>query len=230
MMPAKRFFIFIMIAVLLLAACNGDEKKDEPAATAPPSATPQPFVTQIVTPVPTNTPLPTPTLAYDLVPLAGRWALDFDMAINGGAFVDTLRYYGAIIFEVELNGSVTGEGYFTPTLTDAECAGRVLDTGPLTFQAQGRTYEENGDVYAEVVILPDAPDQNENYALVCTEYNDIRYRREPVLWPALTAINRLIWRFPLQRGQTMTFDANLYNDTSGLLDGQFTGTVRVERY
>lgn len=217
-------FIFILLLVLL-AACSDPETPTPQAAQQPT----QPLVvTRIVTLSPTHTPQPTPTLPYDLVPVAGRWIMSFDLLITGSDFADQVRYDGAADLLVSLDGSVKGNGYFSANLLDQVCNAQVLDSGTLTYTVTGRTFAEDDQIWVEVTLTPDTPQQRENYSVMCTEFADIKTIDEPVLWPILTTLERMSWRFALQGDQVFTFESNLALDLTSPLNGNLAATVRID--
>jgi len=237
MLSYRRIIALLCVIAVLLAACDGESEPD-PAATQPPPTVP-PVITQIVTPLPTFTPAPTPTLAYDLVPVAGRWILRFDVAILGASLANEFTYSGTLDLEVQLDTTVSGFGSFTQHISSPPCQARVLDSQALSFTAQGTTYPVGDQVAVDLTILPDDPNQVEHYALICPDYQDIRQISQPILWPALSAVPEqtfkggsiagLHWRFVLQSGQTATIDANLMELTGGTLEGLFSGELRLQR-
>jgi hypothetical protein len=227
----SRIRLFVLICcIVLLAACNGDDKTATPAPPAANQSTPvPPVITRMVTLALTSTPLPTPTLSYDVVPVAGRWLMFFDLSIFDSNLVHELRYGGAADLLVDLDGSIRGNGYFSANLFDPVCAVQVLDTGTLTYTVTGQTFAEGDVVWADLTLTPDSPEQTENYSVMCTAFGDIRTRSQPILWPILTTLNRLSWSFALESNQTFTFESNLIQDTGAFFDGQLNATVRIER-
>ncbi|MBN1200278.1 MAG: hypothetical protein JXJ20_00345 [Anaerolineae bacterium] len=225
--------VLLLALAVTLAACDKGESANTSAQQSPVPSTPTvpPVITRIVTPLPTNTPPPTPTLSYDLLPLAGRWAIRFDLEIDDSEFVDHLSYNGTANFEVITDGTLDGTGYFSQSIQDDYCDARVLDNAPLGFSVQGYTYLQGEDVWVNVQIIPDDPDRIENYAVICpTLFNDVHYRNEQTLWPMLNALNRLVWDFPLESSQVFEFESELYRDTAGMMDGHLSAEVRVTRY
>ncbi len=237
-MPSYRrtLAVFSLIAVLL-AACD-NTSQPTPSATPPPPTIPA-VITQIVTPLPTFTPQPTPTLAYDLVPVAGRWIVRFDMTVQDTGFAARLAYSGALDLQVQLDGTASGFGSLSQNIDNPPCEARVLDSQALTFTVRGTTYPVGDQVAVDLTIVPDAPDQVEHYALICPDYQDVRYIDQPFLWPALAAVPDqsfkggsvagLNWRLVLQSGQTATVSADLAQQTGGALQGQLSGDLRLQR-
>lgn len=237
MLSYRRMFALMSLIAVLLAACD-EESQPAPTATAPPPTVPA-VITQIVTPLPTFTPAPTPTLSYDLVPVAGRWILRFDVSILGNGFATELTYSGMLDIEVQLDTTVSGFGSFSQNISNPPCRARVLDSQALSFTARGTTYPVGDQVAVDLTILPDDPNQAEHYALICPDYQDVRQFSQPVLWPALSAvpeqvfsggsITGLHWQLVLQSGQTATVDANLMEQTGGTLEGLLNGELRLQR-
>lgn len=219
----------MLVALSLLAGCSSGSASRTQAPSATPAPTMPIIVTRIVTPRPTYTPLPTPTLDYDLNPVAGRWILRYAVTITQSTLADELRYTAAADLTVNLDGSITGGGDFTPNITDTPCNAQVADNTPLTFTVQGGTHAVGGAVWADVRLLPDNPYQAEAYTLICPDYNDVRTYSGPILWPALIALDRLDWSFALESGQTFTFASDLAQDTGGQLSGLLDAEVRVSR-
>lgn len=214
--------------VMVLAACNsGADPTQTPPATPAPSV--PLVVTRIVTPRPTYTPLPTPTLDYDIDLVAGSWILRYSVLITGSTLADELRYTAAADLTVDLDGSITGSGTFRPTITDSPCNAQVTDRTPLAFTVEGATRPVDGAIWADVRLLPDNPHQAEGYTLICPDYNDVREHSGPILWPALLALDRLDWSFALQSGQSFTFAADLSQDAASAVGGQLDAEVRLSR-
>src|SRR5690606_19266616 len=84
----------LAMALSALAACNSGSDPTPVPPTTPAPTVPL-IVTRIVTPRPTYTPLPTPTLDYDMNPVAGEWILRYDVMITESALADRLRYTAA---------------------------------------------------------------------------------------------------------------------------------------
>jgi hypothetical protein len=196
---------------VLLVACGDKDKKEDSSAPQPTVPTPIPATAlPTATPEPLITPTIVPTLSYDIIPLAGNWLMRIDIAITGGAFADALNYNGMVEINIGVDGTVTGRGSFTPTLVDSECEARVLDQMLPTFALSGTTYQQDSQIRAQFTLAPDKPDQIENYALICPQtFNDVRYWRESVLWPALIGLNRLQWDIALLSDQTFTFEGDV---------------------
>jgi hypothetical protein len=238
--PFAANLILLVVLIAVLVACR-DQKAAPPAPISP---TIPPVITRIVTPLPTSTPLPPPTLAYDVLSVEGRWIVRFDLEIDNvtsdqGLNVQQLAYSGAAELQVGLDGTVTGSGHFSPTISNPPCDARVLDTQPLTFTLSGSTYPNGDQVGIQVAIQPDSPDAPENYTLMCPNFNDVRRFSQPVLWPVFQALTGwnwgtasfqgLTWNFPLQSDQTYDFTADVNQDTSGKFGGTLIGEVRINR-
>lgn len=214
--------------VMVLAACNSGADPTQPPPTTPAPTVPL-VITRIVTPRPTYTPLPTPTLDYDTDLVAGGWVLRYSVTITDSTLADELRYTAAADLTVNLDGSITGSGHFSPSITDSPCNAQVTDRTPLAFVVEGATRPVDGAIWADVRLLPDNPNQAEAYTLVCPDYNDVREHSGPVLWPALIALDRLEWSFVLQSGQSFTFAADLSQDAASAVGGLLEAEVRLSR-
>lgn len=238
--PVTANVILLVVLIAVLVACR-DQKAAPPAPVSP---TIPPVITRIVTPLPTSTPLPPPTLSYDVLSVEGRWIVRFDLAIDNvtsdqGLNAQQLAYSGSAELHVGPDGTVTGSGHFSPTISNPPCDARALDSLPLTFTVSGSTYPSGNLVGIQVAILPDNPDVPENYTLMCPDFNDVRRYSQPVLWPAFQALagwnwgtasfQGLTWNFPLQSGQTYDFTADLSQDTGGKFGGTLIGEVRISR-
>jgi len=238
--PVAASLILLAALIAVLGACR-DQKAAPPTAISP---TIPPVITRIVTPLPTDTPLPPPTLSYDVLSAEGRWIVRFDLEIDNvtsdqGLNAQQLAYSGAAELQVGLDGTVTGSGHFSPTISHPPCDARALDSQPLTFTVSGSTYPYGDQVAIQVAILPDNPEGPENYTLLCPNYNDVRRYSQPVLWPVFQALagwnwgtasfQGLTWNFPLQSGQTYDFTADLSQDTGGQFGGTLIGEVRISR-
>ena len=218
----------LAMALSALAACSSGSDPTPVPPTTPAPTVPL-IVTRIVTPRPTYTPLPTPTLNYDMNPVAGEWILRYDVTITESALADRLRYTAAADLSVNLDGSISGGGYFTPNITDSPCNAQVTENAPLAFTIEGTTRPEGSAVWADVRLLPDDPHQAEAYTVLCPDYNDVRAHSGPVLWPALIALNRLEWSFALESGQAFTFSADLSQDATNATGGLLDAEVRLSR-
>ncbi len=223
--------LLLVVLVIMLAACgNENEPQAKPTARVRyVTATPQPHVTVVVTLPPTRTPEPTPTLSYDIVAVGGSWAMRFRVSIMGSDYVDELTYNGAAILSVNPDGSISGSGSFTPSIRDDVCNAHVLDENPIGFTVQGSTRPDGDQIWASIELKPDSATQRENYELVCPDYNDVRYRREAILWPVLNTLGRLKWDFELSSGQTFTFASDLAAEIRSGYTGQLSGEVTLNR-
>jgi len=223
----------LILVVIILAACNSsDDVTPTPRPpVVPPTATMPPVITVIVPAPPTPTNTPAPTLSFDIMPVAGRWALSFDMQMLNASVVKQLTYAGAADFQVRMDGTIAGTGYFSQNINAAPCDGRVLDTDALTFTVQGYAYPQDNQIWADVQIIPDDPGRLENYAVICPElFNDVQYRNQPILWPILSILGKLEWRVALQSNQNFPFQADLAQATGGQYDGIFSAEVVLNRY
>jgi len=232
--------LVLIVLLAMLAACR-DRKAAPPTPASP---TIPPVITRIVTPLPTNTPLPAPTLPYDVLSVEGRWIVRFDLVIDSlgtgaGLFARQLAYSGVAELQVGLDGIVTGSGHFSPTISNPPCDARAESPPPLTFTLTGSTYPAGDQVGVKVSLTPDAPDQVENYVLICPAYNDVRRLSQPVLWPVLQSLagwdwgtasfKGLSWNFLLTANRTYDFTADLSQDTGGQFGGTLIGEVGLSR-
>ncbi len=236
----RRLLRVLILLALALAACGGDDDSPASSVPDPPTGTPLPFFTRIVTPEPTNTPLPTPTLAYDVVAVAGGWRLNMLFEIDNWEFADQLRYTGAADIQVEIDGRVTGSGTITPQIRDAECRAVVLDNDPLTFDVQGSTRAVGDTVWLDMTLLPHAPFQAENYRLTCSNLTAEVYEfSQAVFWPVLLALGPRDWgtatyeatafSLPLTGGQLYEFEASIPQETGVLTTGYLSAEIRFNR-
>jgi hypothetical protein len=226
--PALAVWLTLLLMAAMLAACNGDS--DAPARL-PDTATPTlpAIITQVVTPLPTGTPLPTPTLAYDLVPVAGQWAMRYRVTITGTAFAEQIRYFTIADLEVNLDGTVSGGGSFTPYLFDPECNAEVVDEVLLTYTVKGAVRPQDDQLWADIEIVPEDPTREEHYKVVCREFENTREINAPVVWNVLAPLYRLSWSFPLETGQVFTFESELQGEIRNLLEGIVSGEVYINR-
>lgn len=228
----------IVLAALILAGCSRDNSDKKPAP--PPTPTMPAVITRIVTPGPTRTPLPTPTLAYDIAAAEGRWLMRFEMAITKGSFAEVIAYTGFADLQVSLDGTIQGTGHFSQSIDNPPCDASVQDSEGIDFSVTGTTFPQGDAVMAQIDLVPDDPTQNENYLLLCPDYQDIRHFQQPLLWPGLTALQRrdlgsgatvegLRWTFALMNTPLLHFESNLVTETSGLVTGYLTGDVSIIR-
>jgi hypothetical protein len=233
----------LMLLIVLgaaLAACQ-DRKSTPPTPVSP---TIPPVITRIVTPLPTNTPLPGPTLPYDVLSVGGRWIMRLDLEIDnlesgGSPLAQQLTYSGGAELQVGLDGVVTGSGHFSPTISSPPCDARAQGPAALTFTLSGNTYLDGDHVAIKVAIVPDSPDAPESFTLICPDFNDVRSYSQPLLWPVFRSLagwnwgtasfQGLNWDFPLQSNQTYDFTADLSQDTGGQFGGTLIGEVRINR-
>lgn len=238
-MPVKRPFLLSLTLIAILAAALAACSQDSPPPRATSTPTFQPVVTRIVTPLPTFTPQPTPTLSYDLFGVAGGWGMRFRFDINDGGFADQIRYSGGADVQVNLDGSVTGTGYLAQQIFDEPCAARVMDNDPLTFDIQGSTRPVGDQVWVDLTLLPSDPFKPERFQLICPAFNDVRDFNQPLLWPILLALSprdwgsaafdKTAWSFPLTGNQVYTFEANIPQETGVLPSGMLAGEVLIDR-
>jgi hypothetical protein len=223
-------YLLAVLLVAALAGCNSSKEKKATALPRPATPTVPPVITRIVTPLPTSTPLPTPTLPYDLVPVAGRWLVRFEIQVSNAGFAERITYNGVADLQISLEGTVQGRGQFSPSISDARCEARVTADNPLKFTVQGTTRPQAGQIWADIVITPDDPRLKEGYALTCPDqFNDVRAFNQPVLWPILTLVNRLNWSIALQNNLPIVFESDLAQDTNGEWAGRLYGEIRVDR-
>ncbi|MBI5957947.1 MAG: hypothetical protein HY866_04380 [Chloroflexi bacterium] len=235
-MPRIFRWLLVVSALLLLTACD---RKEDPKPSAP-RPTPMPAViTRIVTPEPTTTPLPTPTLAYDILTAEGRWILRFDLLLTNGGFAQEIAYNGFADMQVSLDGTILGSGYLLSSMYSPPCAVGSVTNQPLEFTARGVTYAQGEQVVAQVDLLPTNTDQAEVYTLICPDFGDVREFNQPLLWYMLDALtlrdvggatmDRLRWTFALKNIQSFHFEADLSQETGGRLNGYLTGDVSLSR-
>lgn len=227
----------ILLALFALAACS--QNKSTPTPTPlPPTPTIPAVITRIVTPGPTDTPAPTPTLTYNIQDAAGRWIVRFDLVIKRGSFAQEIDYNGFADLQVKLDGTITGTGHFSQNLSNPPCTASVLDEGAISFTVKGTTFVQGEQIAAQIDLIPNDPGQIENYALICPDFNDVRHFSQPLLWPALMALQRhdagsgaavtgLHWSFALQNTPSLHFEADLNQETGGQIAGYLVGDVSV---
>ncbi|MBN2304576.1 MAG: hypothetical protein JXQ72_08875 [Anaerolineae bacterium] len=234
-------FVLFGIMLVALAACNGGGDGDDSPAPAATSQPPVPaVVTRIVTPRPTFTPQPTPTLSYDILSVADEWIMRLQLVISGGPFADEITYWGAATVQVNPDTTVTGTGTFNVHIQHPPCTARVLNSEPMTFTLNGATRLGEADqVWADFTLIPDEPFRPEPFELVCPTYGDVRTWTDPILWPVHLALGRrdwgtasfeaTHWSFVLVDGQTYTFEADVSQETSVLASGYLAGEVSFGR-
>jgi len=225
----------IPFMLALVVACNGRS----PAPTRTPRSTVPPVITKIVPPPPTNTPLPTPTLPYDLFPVEGRWFIRVDLHINDSSLAEELRYSGSASFAVTLDGIVSGNGTFSPSISHPPCNADVEDALPLTFMVEGTTFVQGEQIGVNLTFLPDNPVQTEHFSIVCPEPGNDRTINQAILWPLLTSlrprtldtltINALNWQIALVANQRHQFEADLSTETGGIIDGNLQAEIWLGR-
>jgi hypothetical protein len=228
----------LVLAALLLAGCSREKAKPKPAV--PPTQTMPAVITRIVTPGPTRTPVPPPTLAYDIVHVAGNWLLRFDLSITDGSFAQVLSYNGLVSLLVSQEGTITGTGRFSQSIDNPPCDASTPDTEGLGFTVRGTTYPLDNVIMVEIDLVPDNPEQNETYQLICPDFQDVRRYQQPLLWPGLMALQRrdlgggaavegLHWTFPLKNTPNLHLESDLLKETNGLVTGYLTGDVGLAR-
>lgn len=232
----RRLFVPMVLLTLLLVAC--DREKESKPATPRPTAMPA-VITRIVTPEPTGTPLPTPTLAYDIETAEGRWIMSFDLKLTSGGFAEEITYSGFADMQVGLDGTIFGSGYLLSNVYSPPCAVSSTTNEKLAFTVRGVTFAQGPDVIAQVDLLPDDLAQVETYELLCPDYRDERKFSQPLLWFMLDAVQkrdvggatveRLRWTFALKSTQSFHFEADLTQESGGQIKGYLTGDVTLSR-
>jgi hypothetical protein len=228
-MSRRHLALFVMLLTVILTACKDNTPSRSPTAQPVFTPTIPAVITKIVTPRPTYTPLPTPTLDYDVEPVAGRWIMRFQITILDNPFVDEISYSAVADLQVNIDGSISGTGHFSQNVNQEGCNARVTDSTPLNFTITGTTRPEGDQIWADLHIVPADPFQPESYTVICPTYNDVRSQSAAILWPALTALNRLTWGFIIENDQVFTFESDLSQDTGGQIDGQLSAEVRFNR-
>jgi len=200
--------------------------------TAPPATrlpTQPPVVTRIVPAPPTPTLTPIPTVAYDVEPVIGSWALRIILDITGSPLVAHHGYFGAAHLEVDEHGTISGSGYFTPVLDGGRCVAQTLDSEPLTFHLEGAIVPVGEVLSADLRLVPDNSAQPEAYRVICPDaFGDVRERDAPFLWPVLRGLDLLTWQVVLEVGRT----SYLAGDVSASLaefDGLLSGEITASR-
>jgi hypothetical protein len=239
MRPRRRTLAFSIILMVLwialaLASCNGDEKP-QPTRTS----TIPPVITRIVTPLPTNTPLPTPTLPYDIFGVAGDWGMSFVFDIAGGEIATTHSYWGFADVHVGIDGTVTGGGHFQPDIENPPCRSVVQLENPLGFSLHGRTRPVGDQVWVDITLTPDNLYFPETYRIFCPTDTEAQIRQKAILWTmqialqprewATARVAGLNWSFALENRQVLTYASDLDLETNGQIRGQLTAEVRIKR-
>lgn len=223
-----RAVALLLAAVLVPGLAGCVSTRSEPTST-PATRTPTtpPVVTRIVPPPPTPTATPVPTLAFDIQDVLGSWMLRFTLDITGSTFVERLSYFGAARFDVSERGTISGSGYFRPTLHGGRCQTFDLTTEPLSFSIEGEVRPDGASRIAHLRLVPDRPDLPEAYRVICPDtFADVRERNGPLLWPALDAAGQLELALRLEGGDTATFQADLAAITT-VFDGVLAGHVEI---
>ena len=235
MKPTVRLLMLLIVLVALVAGCGDDASPTPVPRTAVPIV-----ITRVVTPGPTETLAPTPTLAYDLTSVAGTWGMRFQFDLTGSSFAEEFGYWGFADVVIGLDGGITGSGHFQPNLSEPTCTARALDSEPIAFTITGNSYAVGDQVWVNMAMLPTDRSRVENYEIICPEiYNDVRIINQPILWHILDALKRrewptanyehLTWNFALQSNQALPIEADLVQETGGVFQGNLNGEARIWR-
>jgi hypothetical protein len=126
-----------------------------------------------------------------------------------------------------LDGSISGSGDFSPHLRDFTCEAHVLSEDPLTYQITGTTFPQDDQVWADILLLPNNPQLEEPYELICPD--ETFERTDPLLWPVLMAVEGLVYQFPLEQQHTITYEVDLSQVSGGGLSGILTAEMIAVR-
>lgn len=228
----------LVLAVLILAGCSRNKSDSKPAQ--PPTPTMPAVITRIVTPGPTHTPLPPPTLAYNIANVEGRWLMRFDMTVTEGSFAQVIGYNGLADLQVSMDGTIVGTGHFSQSIDNPPCNASTSDDEGIGFSVTGTTYPQNNVIMAQIDLVPDDPTRNENYLMICPDYEDVRHFQQPLLWPGLIALQQrdlgsgatvkgLHWTFALKNTPDLHFESDLLKETGGQVTGYLAGEVGITR-
>jgi hypothetical protein len=241
-MTAKLFLSCLGLLVLL-SACNGEEATPPPPqpntainqAQAADSPTPAPTRLVTLTPRPSATFTPAPTLDEALFQYEGTWGLLLRYDISESEALGNLSYSTLASITVSFDGFVSGNGSFTPTFQSPTCSVQVANIEALQYRIDGRLERASDGVYMTLNVILENPEVAESYKRFCADPLDRTKQTESSIEGAILASllqngDQLTYRFNLDVGViSQTFTGDLSSLTNRQFDGQIQGQLQFSR-
>ncbi|MBN1284664.1 MAG: hypothetical protein JXB47_04630 [Anaerolineae bacterium] len=203
----RKLLTLCLFLPVLLAGCGN------PTATPFPTATPIPAPTGVIVPLDqmTITPRPTPTLSFDVVPVMGRWLLDFRFEFTNGEILDRLTFSTSMGVEVDGAGKFSGRGEMSVTPFKSSCDVTTLEGGafwvtvsgyvepaPEDERAEGEEGAEGQPLRFVAELTPEDGLLYQTYQAICPD-STFEFQSQ-VLWQALRSLNLRTFYAPARVG------------------------------
>jgi hypothetical protein len=225
-----RIAVIGTLVALLAVACTPTAPTSTPKpATHVPVQTqvpPTPYVIQVEV---TLTETPTATPLFQDTDFAGRWAFDLRYELRNSTIIDDITYAGGADLSVDGDGGIAGTVSLYTTATTSRCRANLTSTDSIDAQISGKLRKlAGGDVVGDLTITPVDAAQKTTIQKLCDKAQPILLS-EPLLWPALTALDQLSLTVPFHNGISQNTVLDLTGPTAGGLHGLFTGRVQLQR-
>jgi|GEM_PF-4391288 len=228
----RRFLIYALLSVLVLAACQ--ESEPEPVPQLAPPTQPPNDATARPTVIITLTPRPTEAQSIadaDYITYYGTWNLLARYDLLNTQYKDQLAYTTNVTINIDEDGIITGTGAFVPVLGLGRCYAEPTNFETLGFTIEGSLIADStGSVSANMQYIPDNANFRESYTILCTDRLDGSVEQSTVtatiLWDVLQASDQMNYMFSIgDYRSSLVPDIDLNQLTGGRIDGNLIGDI-----